>query len=98
MCPQGIGHLRLAAAAIEVPERRTSRVEALAQPCLDTLEALFAEVADGGGGHHGLAVGRPAADRTSVVYGKRGSDRVQLCGRSIIKKKNYNTHQQHTTP
>src|SRR3546814_1793720 len=61
MCPQGIGHLRLAAAAIEVPERRTSRVEALAQPCLDTLEALFAEVADVVGGDHGLDVGRQAA-------------------------------------
>src|SRR3546814_10039317 len=61
MCPQGIGHLRLAAAAIEVPERRTSRVEALAQPCLDTLEALFAEVSDVGGGDHGLDVGRQAA-------------------------------------
>src|SRR3546814_11192537 len=67
MCPQGIGHLRLAAAAIEVPERRTSRVEALAQACLDNLEALFAEVEDVVGGDHGLDVGRQAAETRPEV-------------------------------
>src|SRR3546814_236096 len=56
-----IEHLRLAGTAIEVSERSPSRVEALAQSCLDTLEALFAEVADVVGGDHGLDVGRQAA-------------------------------------
>src|SRR3546814_285466 len=78
MCPQGIGHLRLAAAAIEVPDRRTSRVAALAQPCLDTLAALLAAVADVVGADHGLDVGRPAA-ATTPEGGGVGGWLEQMC-------------------
>src|SRR3546814_20990365 len=99
VCSSDLGPDRMPLLAEQVPEdgRASSRLEIRDADRLEApVDLLVAragladarKIALDVGHHRGDAVsGEPLRDRKSVGWGKRGSGRLDMCGRRIIKKK-----------